>query len=67
MKHGAGDKALYRVTEAMQSVSLSRTVIYALIRSGRLPSVRQGRIRLILAAAIAEYVALLELETGRAA
>lgn len=56
---------LYRVTEAMQILSLSRSVIYELIRSGRLRSVTQGRARLISSSAIAEYVALLESEAAR--
>jgi excisionase family DNA binding protein len=55
-------RELYRVTEVMALLSLSRTVIYEQIRSGRLRSVCQGRSRLIPATAIAEYVALLERE-----
>jgi excisionase family DNA binding protein len=55
-------KQLYRVTEAMTILSLSRSVIYEQIRAGRLRSVTQGRSRLIPASAIAEYVALLEHE-----
>lgn len=62
----AGDKQLYRVPEAMRLLSLSRTVIYELIRSGRLRSVTQGRARLIPATAIADYVALLESESSAA-
>ncbi len=50
---------LYRVPEAMQLLSMSRTVIYEQIRSGRLRSVTQGRTRLIPADAIADYVAML--------
>ena len=57
-----GPKALYRVREAMQLLSLSRSVIYNQIRAGRLRSVKQGSARLIPADAIAEYVALLEAE-----
>ena len=49
-----------RVADAMVVLSMSRSVIYEQIRSGRLRSVTQGRSRLIPAAAIAEYVALLE-------
>jgi excisionase family DNA binding protein len=60
----APTRELYRVTEAMTLLSLSRTVIYEQIRSGRLRSVCQGRARLIPAAAIAEYIALLERETS---
>ncbi len=57
-----GDKALYRVPEAMRLLSLSRSVIYEQIRLGRLRSVKEGSTRLIPADAIAEYVALLEAE-----
>ena len=53
-------RQLYRVPEAMAVLSLSRSVIYELIRSGRLRSVTEGRARLIPATAIAEYIALLE-------
>jgi excisionase family DNA binding protein len=53
---------LYRVPEAMRILSMSRSVIYELIRSGRLQSVKQGRARLISAAAITDYIALLEAE-----
>jgi excisionase family DNA binding protein len=61
-------KALYRVSEAMRLLSMSRTVIYEQLRTERLRSVHQGRARLIPAAAIADYVALLERESlGRAA
>lgn len=58
---------LYRIPDAMRVLSISRSVIYELIRSGRLRSVRQGRARLIPATAIAEYVALLEAEAGQEA
>ncbi|MBW0090634.1 helix-turn-helix domain-containing protein [Pseudonocardia sp. KRD-184] len=57
-------RQLYRVTEAMALLSLSRSVIYEQIRAGRLRSVCQGRARLIPAAAIADYVALLVAESG---
>jgi len=59
-------KALYRVNEAMAVLSLSRAKIYELIRAGRLRTVKEGRTRLIPAAAIAEYVALLEEEASAA-
>ena len=60
---------LYRIPDAMQILSMSRTVIYEQLRSGRLRSVHQGRARLISAAAITDYIALLEAEaeTERAA
>lgn len=62
----ASDKQLYRVSEAMEVLSLGRSVIYELMRSGRLRSVTEGRSRLIPASAIAEYVALLESESRAA-
>jgi excisionase family DNA binding protein len=57
-----GTKALYRVPEVMRLLSLSRSVIYHQIRTGRLRSVKQGNTRLIPAHAITDYVALLETE-----
>lgn len=59
-------RQLYRIPDAMRLLSLSRSVIYEQIRSGRLRSVTQGRSRLIPASAIAEYVALLESEARAA-
>ncbi|MFF1340747.1 helix-turn-helix domain-containing protein [Streptomyces sp. NPDC058290] len=55
---------LLKVPEAMRVLSLSRTVIYELIRAGRLRAVNEGRARLIPVSAINEYVALLEREAG---
>ncbi|HYZ55925.1 MAG TPA: helix-turn-helix domain-containing protein [Streptosporangiaceae bacterium] len=54
------------MTEAMEVLSMSRSVIYEEIRSGRLHSVKRGRSRFISASAIADYVALLEQETRAA-
>ncbi|CNE78534.1 DNA binding domain%2C excisionase family [Mycobacterium tuberculosis] len=56
-------KILYRVAEAMVLLSLSRSVIYEEIRSGRLRSVTRGRTRLVPATALTEYAQLLERET----
>ena len=53
---------LYRVPDAMQLLSLSRSVIYEQIRTGRLKSVTQGRTRLIPASAIMDYVSMLQRE-----
>ncbi|MFI6496813.1 helix-turn-helix domain-containing protein [Nonomuraea typhae] len=58
------ERRLYRVCEAMHLLSLSRSVIYELIRSGRLRSVTEGRTRLIPATAIDDYIALLEKEAS---
>jgi excisionase family DNA binding protein len=53
---------LYRIPDAMRLLSISRSTIYEQLQSGRLRSVHQGRSRLIPAAAIADYIALLETE-----
>ncbi|MBN9756803.1 hypothetical protein Ae406Ps2_1626 [Pseudonocardia sp. Ae406_Ps2] len=55
-------RQLYRVSEVMLLLSLSRSVIYELIRSGRLGSVTEGRTRLIPATAISRYIDLLTAE-----
>ena len=60
-------RALYRIPEAMRLLSLSRSVIYELIRSGRLRAVKEGRTRLIPQSAILDYVALLENESKKGA
>ena len=56
-----------RVPDAMKALSLSRTTIYELIRSGRLQSCTEGATRLIPVDAITDYKALLlqESETTR--
>jgi len=59
------DLQLYEVTDAMRMLRLGKTAIYELIRSGRLSSVKQGRARRIPAAAIRDYIALLEEEAGQ--
>lgn len=59
-------KLLYRITEGMDVLSMSRSVIYQEMRAGRLRSVKRGRSRFISASAIADYVALLEHETRAA-
>lgn len=63
--HDPLPKALYRIPEAMRLLSLSRSVIYELIRSGRLRAVKEGRTRLVPQSAIMEYVALLEAENRK--
>ena len=47
---------LYGVDEAAIALSLSRSVLYELIRSGRLRTVKAGRRRLVPVAALDEYV-----------
>jgi excisionase family DNA binding protein len=61
-RSAATSQQLYRVPDAMQLLSLSRSVIYEQIRTGRLKSVTQGRTRLIPATAITDYVRMLQRE-----
>jgi excisionase family DNA binding protein len=58
------DPVLYRVTDVTRLLSLSRTVVFDLIRTGRLRSVKEGRTRLIPASAVREYLALLHREVA---
>ena len=55
-------RVLYRVEEAVVLLGLSRSQLYELIRSGRLQTVTEGRVRLIPAAAIDAHVSLLTSE-----
>jgi len=55
---------LYKVPDAMRLLRMSRSVIYEQIRAGRLRTVKQGRATFITAAAIANYITLLEAEAG---
>lgn len=64
MKGPAIPQALYRVPDAVRVLGLSRSVVYDLIRVGRLRTVKEGRTRLVPASAISDYVALLEREAG---
>jgi excisionase family DNA binding protein len=49
----------------MEMLSLSRTPMYKLLRSGRIRSVGQGRARRIPASALLEYIDLLEREAAK--
>jgi excisionase family DNA binding protein len=51
---------LYRVDEAAEALRLSRSVLYELIRSGGLRTVKAARRRLVPVAALTEYVASLD-------
>lgn len=55
---------LYRISEAMSLLSMGRSAIYELIRSGRLKTVTEGRARFVPAKAINDYVNLLMQESG---
>ena len=53
---------LYRVCQTGEVLSLSRSVVFDLMRMGRLRSVKEGRTRLIPLSALRDYVELLERE-----
>jgi excisionase family DNA binding protein len=53
---------MFRISTVVKLTGLSRSVIYEQIRAGRLPTVKQGRATLITAAALDDYVKLLEKE-----
>ena len=56
------ERLLYRPSQAGEVLSLSRSVVFDLMRMGRLRSVKEGRTRLIPMSAMRDYIALLELE-----
>jgi excisionase family DNA binding protein len=58
------EPVLYRVCDVTEILHLSRTVVFDLIRTGRLRSVKEGRARLIPASAVRDYLALLEREAA---
>jgi hypothetical protein len=60
---GPLSRELFKISEAMDILSMSRTVIYEQMRTGRLRYVKQGRATLITAKAIRNYVDLLENES----
>jgi hypothetical protein len=57
---------LYKVTDAMRVLRMSRTTLYEQIKAGRIRTVKQGRATFITAAALADYITLLEREAGAA-
>jgi excisionase family DNA binding protein len=58
-------KQLYRVEEVASILSMGRSTIFDLIRSGRLASVKEGAMRRITEDAIRDYVRKLTEEGGR--
>jgi excisionase family DNA binding protein len=54
------EQLMYRPAEAARMLGMGRTVIYALIKSGRLRSVKLGGARLITADALRDFVRDLE-------
>jgi excisionase family DNA binding protein len=49
-------KQLYRVEEVAEILSMGRSTVFDLIRSGRLASVKEGAMRRVTEDAIREYV-----------
>lgn len=47
---------LYTVDEAAEALRMSRGLVYELIRSGQLRTLKQGRRRLVPVVALSEYV-----------
>jgi excisionase family DNA binding protein len=60
---GALSREMFKISEAMEILSMSRTVIYEQMRNGRLRYVKEGRATLFTRAAIRNYIALLETES----
>ena len=50
------DKLLYRIPEVAEHLSLSRSKVYELVRTGVLPSVRIDGVRRIRGADVMTYV-----------
>ncbi len=59
------EQVLYKIPEVMAMLRMSRHVVYEQIRAGRLRIVKQGRATFVTAAAVRDYVALLEHEAGQ--
>jgi len=53
---------MFRISTVVKLTGLSRSVIYEQIKAGRLRTVKQGSATLITAAALDDYVHLLEQE-----
>jgi hypothetical protein len=61
---GSPAPLLYKVSDAVRLLRMSRAFIYIQIRAGRLRTVKQGGATFITAGALADYVALLEREAA---
>lgn len=55
---------LYTVPQVIQMLSIGRTRVYDLIRTGELPSVRIGASRRVSASALEEFVSALPLDAA---
>ena len=59
------EQLMYRPVEAAQVLGIGRTRVFALIKSGRLRSVKLGAARFITAEALRAFVRDLEQESSR--
>jgi excisionase family DNA binding protein len=50
------ERMLYPLKDIQQKLSIGRSMVYQLIRDGRLPSVKIGRRRFVSAAALSAYI-----------
>jgi excisionase family DNA binding protein len=66
-KKPAMDKLMYRPAEAAQVLGMGRTAAFALIKSGRLRSIKLGGARFITADALHAFVRELEREAATGA
>lgn len=62
---GIGQRLLFKPEQAAEITGLSRTVIFGLMRSGELRSLKIGRSRRITRAALEEWIAAREREAGQ--
>ncbi|WP_407540261.1 helix-turn-helix domain-containing protein [Deinococcus radiomollis] len=63
-KKGRGEKRLLTVEGAAEALSVHRTTVYDLINSGKLASVKIGRLRRVPVAALDAYIQQLTAETA---
>ena len=54
------EKLMYRPVEAAQALGMGRTAVFALIKSGRLRSIKLGGARFVTAEALRAFVCELE-------
>jgi excisionase family DNA binding protein len=58
------EKLMYRPVEAAQTLGMGRTAVFALIKSGRLRSIKLGGARFVTAEALQAFVRELEDEAA---
>jgi len=56
---GESDKLVYSVTEAAEALSIGRTLVFQLLRTGELGSIKIGHRRLITRADLDAFIASL--------